>query len=82
MNIIVTANLTPFIQGGADYHIKGLIDALRDHGHRVESVRLPFNAQSYSAIEDLMEYCRRLNFSQSNNISIPSNLQWQNKTAH
>jgi hypothetical protein len=56
MNIIVTANLTPFIQGGADYHIKGLIDALRDHGHRVESVRLPFNAQSYSAIEDLMEY--------------------------
>ena len=70
MNIIVTANLTPFIQGGADYHIKGLIDALRDHGHRVESVRLPFNAQSYSAIEDLMEYCRRLNFSQSNNISI------------
>ena len=29
MKVLVTANKVPFMPGGADYHIRGLVDALR-----------------------------------------------------
>jgi hypothetical protein len=41
VNIIVTANTVPFIHGGADYHIEGLIEELQARGHSVESIRFP-----------------------------------------
>lgn len=43
MRLLVTANHTPFIAGGADYHVQGLVAALRRQGHRVECLRLPFH---------------------------------------
>lgn len=43
MKILVVANHTPFISGGADYHVQGLIAALQRHGHEVECFRLPFH---------------------------------------
>ena len=33
MRILVTANLAPFMYGGADYHMNGLVSALRGRGH-------------------------------------------------
>ncbi|MGE4533519.1 glycosyltransferase family 4 protein [Halomonas sp.] len=43
MRLLVTANHTPFIAGGANYHVQGLVAALREHGHQVECLRLPFH---------------------------------------
>ena len=42
MKILVTANLVPFIHGGATYHIDGVVSALRRAGHAVELLKLPF----------------------------------------
>lgn len=43
MKILVVANHTPFISGGADYHVQGLMAALQRYGHEVECLRLPFH---------------------------------------
>lgn len=32
----------PFVQGGAELHVRGLVDELRRHGYRAERVSLPF----------------------------------------
>ena len=42
MRVLVAANLTPYLRGGADAHILGLTHALRQAGHDVECLRLPF----------------------------------------
>lgn len=42
MRILVAANLTPYLRGGADAHILGLTQAFRQAGHDVECLRLPF----------------------------------------
>ncbi|MGM0984661.1 MAG: glycosyltransferase family 4 protein [Pseudomonadota bacterium] len=47
MRLLVTANHTPFIAGGANYHVQGLVAALRAHGHQVECLRLPFHYDEY-----------------------------------
>lgn len=42
MNIIICATQVPFARGGAEVHVEGLRDALREAGHRVDVVALPF----------------------------------------
>ena len=42
MRVLVVANLTPFLRGGADAHIQGLTTACREAGYDVECLRLPF----------------------------------------
>jgi glycosyltransferase involved in cell wall biosynthesis len=42
MRVLVVANLTPFLRGGADAHIQGLTTACREAGFDVECLRLPF----------------------------------------
>jgi glycosyltransferase involved in cell wall biosynthesis len=42
MNIVVCANQVPFIRGGAEELVDGLVLALRQAGHRVEIITLPF----------------------------------------
>ena len=42
MKIVIAAIQTPFIRGGADYHIEGLEAALRKQGHAVERITMPF----------------------------------------
>lgn len=66
MNIIVTACQVPFIQGGADHQVRGLVEALRAAGHRVERLRLPFAFQPESAIERLMDFSEGLDLSAPN----------------
>ena len=41
-HIIVCNAQVPFHQGGAEIHADGLVHALREHGHIVEQVNLPF----------------------------------------
>lgn len=66
MRVIVAANITPFLSGGADYHIAGLTEALRRYGHQVELIRFPFVFQPEADIHRLMAFCEGLDLSAPN----------------
>ena len=70
MKVLVTANLTPFMYGGADSHISGLVAALRGHGYEAEILRLPFKFNPPAEVERLMEFCEGSEFSRPNDIEI------------
>ncbi|MDR9499706.1 MAG: glycosyltransferase family 4 protein [Hydrogenovibrio sp.] len=70
MNILVTATHVPFIQGGAEQHMQGLVRALRQHGHRVELLRIPFQFNPASAIENAMTFTQNLDMTRPNGIEI------------
>lgn len=70
MRILVTANHTPFIQGGADYHMQGLVHALREAGHEVELLRLPFKFQPYADLHRAMQFAQDWDASRPNGASI------------
>lgn len=70
MRVLVAANITPFLHGGADYHILGLTEALRRAGHQAELVRLPFMAQPQREVHKLMAFCEELNLACPNGQSI------------
>jgi glycosyltransferase involved in cell wall biosynthesis len=58
------------MSGGADYHIKGVIDQLKMAGHEVESLRLPFRFSPEKDIETLMEFSKTLDFNRINGVAI------------
>jgi len=70
MRILVTANLTPFIYGGADYHINGLVLALRQFGHEVDLLRLPFKFNPPAEVERAMEFCAASDMARPNGVPI------------
>lgn len=70
MRLLLTANLAPFLHGGADYHIHGLFNALQRHGFAVELVRFPFKFSPLSDIRHLMGYCGGLELNSPNGMSI------------
>lgn len=70
MKLLITANITPFLHGGADAHIEGLATALRAHGHQVELIRFPFTFAPEASIEALMAHCEQLDFERPNGQAI------------
>ncbi len=48
--ILICATQVPFVRGGAELLVEGLRDALRDHGHNVDIVSLPFAWQPHERI--------------------------------
>ncbi|MDF3886715.1 glycosyltransferase family 4 protein [Cupriavidus basilensis] len=70
MRILVTANLTPFLRGGADYHIKGLVNALEAAGHDAELLRLPFRFSPEADITRAMAHAESLDLVQPNGMTI------------
>lgn len=69
MKLLVTANHTPFIAGGANYHVQGLVAALREHGHQVECLRLPFHYDEQH-IRRQMTYAEGLQLSAPNDVTV------------
>lgn len=69
MNILVTANQTPFLPGGAHYHVHGLVDALRRFGYRTELLTLPFHYDE-AYISQQMAFAQRLNVTAPNDVPI------------
>lgn len=49
MRILVCAVQTPLVRGGAELHIAGIERALREHGHEVATVSMPY--RSYPATD-------------------------------
>lgn len=70
MKILVTATIAPFMPGGADYHIVGLVEALRRHGHEVLSIRLPFCFSPSESIEATMAYCADYDLNAPNGVRV------------
>lgn len=66
MRVLVTANITPFLHGGADYHIEGLTAALQAQGHEALCLRFPFNYHRPQDIGALMDFCDGLDLNRPN----------------
>jgi len=70
VKIIVTANIVPFMPGGADYHINGLTENLRAQGHQVELLRFPFRFSPEKDIERMMDMCEATDLQTPNGVSV------------
>jgi glycosyltransferase involved in cell wall biosynthesis len=70
MKILVTANQVPFMPGGADYHISGVVDSLRQHGHSVELLRFPFRFQPEVEVQRLMDFCEGTDLNRPNGMLV------------
>ncbi|MBY4676801.1 glycosyltransferase family 4 protein [Marinobacterium arenosum] len=70
MKVLVTANIVPFMPGGADYHINGVARELKRAGHEVELIRFPFRFSPEADIEQLMAYTETLDLNRLNGVEI------------
>lgn len=66
MQLIVTGCLSPFLGGGARYHIAGLVEQLRARHCRVETVLFPFQFQPSEQIDGVMAFAEQLDLSRPN----------------
>lgn len=66
MKVLLTANLAPFMSGGAEALAEGLIHALRERGHEVDILRLPFTFSPEASIEHLMRFTGELDMNRPN----------------
>jgi len=69
LKILIPSIQTPFIRGGAYFHILNLKSALIEHGHSVEVVSFPFKFSALY-IKNLMEYIISQDFTSFNGHSI------------
>ncbi len=70
MKIIVTANSVPFMPGGADYHINGLVSQLQHYGHEVELLRFPFRFSPEAEVQRLMGFCEGTDLNMPNGVPV------------
>jgi glycosyltransferase involved in cell wall biosynthesis len=70
MKIIVTANSVPFMPGGADHHINGLVGQLRHYGHEVELLRFPFRFSPEAEVQRLMGFCEGTDLNMPNGVPV------------
>jgi glycosyltransferase involved in cell wall biosynthesis len=61
--IVVADTQVPFVEGGAELHVRGLIEQLRKRGHEVWKVALPFRPQPKSELLAQGAAWRLLDFS-------------------
>jgi glycosyltransferase involved in cell wall biosynthesis len=64
--ILVAAAHVPFVQGGAELHVRSLVDQLRQRGYETEKVAIPFNAQRKDDLLAQAAAWRLLDLSSSN----------------
>jgi glycosyltransferase involved in cell wall biosynthesis len=64
--IVVCEAQVPFVQGGAELHVRSLVEQLRRRGYETEKVALPFNGQAKSDLLGQAAAWRLLELSASN----------------
>jgi glycosyltransferase involved in cell wall biosynthesis len=64
--IVVCEAQVPFVEGGAEFHVRALVDQLRRHGYRAERVSLPFKWYPKEEILPHAAAWRLLDLSESN----------------
>lgn len=70
MKVLVTANTVPFMSGGAENHIEGLVQHLEQAGVEVACVRFPFRFSPLEDISRAMAFCAAQDFNQPNGVRI------------
>ena len=66
MRIVVCEAQVPFVEGGAEYHVRELVRQLRLHGHQTELVSVPFKWYPKDEILAHAAAWRFLDLSESN----------------
>ncbi|HEY8550152.1 MAG TPA: glycosyltransferase family 4 protein [Vicinamibacterales bacterium] len=66
MRIVVCEAQVPFVEGGAEYHVRELVRQLRLHGHQAELVSVPFKWYPKEEILAHAAAWRLLDLSESN----------------
>jgi glycosyltransferase involved in cell wall biosynthesis len=64
--IVVAEAQVPFVQGGAELHVRSLVEQLRRRGYDTEKVAVPFNAQAKGDLLAQAAAWRLLDLSASN----------------
>ena len=70
MRIVVCEAQVPFVEGGAEYHVRELVRQLRLHGHQAELVSVPFKWYPKDEILAHAAAWRFLDLSESNGTRI------------
>jgi glycosyltransferase involved in cell wall biosynthesis len=70
LRIVVAEAQVPFVRGGAELHVRSLIEQLRRRGHQVERVAIPFSAQPKSDLLAQAAAWRLIDLSSSNGLPI------------
>ncbi len=70
MRIAICHPQTPFSRGGGEYHTEGLASALRDAGHDVDVLPIPFKWYPPSELVHQMALWRSLDLSEANGMPI------------
>jgi glycosyltransferase involved in cell wall biosynthesis len=68
--ILICATQIPFTRGGAELLVEGLRDALRDRGHTVDIVSLPFSWQPHDRIGPSALAWRMLDLTSVNDVPV------------
>jgi glycosyltransferase involved in cell wall biosynthesis len=68
--ILVGEAQVPFVQGGAELHVRALIDQLRARGYEVEKVAIPFSAQPKADLLAQAAAWRLIDISSSNGVPV------------
>ena len=68
--VLVCEARVPFVHGGAELHVRGLVNELRRHGYLAESVSIPFKWYPKSEILPHAAAWRLLDLSESNGLPI------------
>jgi glycosyltransferase involved in cell wall biosynthesis len=66
LRIVVAEAQVPFVEGGAELHVRALVEQLRARGHDVEKVAVPFRPQPKSELLAQAAAWRLLDLSSSN----------------
>lgn len=70
MNILIAATQVPYVRGGAEVLVDGLAAALKEAGHRVEIVALPFRWYPPASIPAHALAWRLLDLTEANGVPI------------
>lgn len=66
MRIAVTTVQVPFIRGGAELLVEGLVKAIREAGHEAEEISMPFRFDPVSEVKRSMDIWESENFEYMN----------------
>jgi len=68
--VVVCEARVPFVRGGAELLVDGLVDRLREHGHRAERVSIPFKWYPKDALLSQIAAWRLVDLSEANGTPI------------
>jgi glycosyltransferase involved in cell wall biosynthesis len=54
VRVLVASTYVPFVRGGADLIVEDLTGALRERGHEVDTIRIPFHSDWKEMLEQMM----------------------------